>query len=300
MSDSRWLRLVDIVRRELSAADARVEIGGQPPEDPRVVHCDLSEQTRIVVVFSEAPPDRGDVVERLRGIVEAFPGIAASIVHRASTPPAQAASSLLEEELQSLSSKTGAVMALIVDASSPVIWACSEPLPEGFEDVRDAERFTTLAGQAALVGAELPSLLVGTGESANDSEVPAEVPEVLAHAVRSIRAQCPDVSKETWRHYALAARALSEARHVRFEAAATGEPVPDMVQEAGFGFLERPFAAIYRLLLVFDKPFTELATRGAVVRALPWIERLVLSLPPTDPGTAAGQVVRLRARQSKK
>lgn len=299
MADTRWLRLIDIVRRELSAADARVEIGGQPPDDPRIVHCELSEGARIVAVFAEPPADRHAATERLQTVVDTFPGITASIVHRASTPPAPSASSLLDEELQSLCSKTGAVVALIVDASSPVIWACSEELPEGFDDIHGAVRFTTLAGQAVLAGTDLPSLLGATGESANDSELPPDVPEVLAHAIRTTRAQCPDMTRDAWQLYGLAARAITEARGVKYDAPVAGEPAPDMVQEAEFGWLARPFATIYRLLLVFRSPFSELATRGAVLRALPWIERLVRSLPPTDPGTAAGQVVRLRGRRPK-
>jgi hypothetical protein len=294
MADMRWLRLVDVVRRQMSAVDARVEVGGQPPGDPRAVFCPLSDHVRVVAILADPPADRDEAVARLRSIVESFHGIASSIVQRVSIPPAPSASSLLDEELQALCARTGAVVALIYDASSPVIWASSEALPDGFEDVQGAVRFTTLAGQAAMAGVDLPSLLDTTGTAANDAALPASVPDVLAHAVRATRAQCPDVTRERWRRYALAARAISEARHVKFDAVAAGEAPADMVQQEQFGWLTRPFAAIYRLLLVFDKPYSELATRGAVVRALPWIERLVLSLPPTDPGTAAGQVVRMR------
>ncbi len=294
MADTRWLRLVDVVRRQMSAVDARVEVGGRPPDDPRAVFYALSDDVRVVTIFAVPPADRDEAVARLRAIVDSFQGIASSVVQRASTPPAQSASSLLDEELQALCAKTGAVVAMIYDASSPVIWASSETLPDGFEDVHGAVRFTTLAGQAAMAGVDLPSLLDTAGTAANDAALRASVPDVLAHAVRATRAQCPDVTRERWRRYALAARAITEARHVRFDVVAPGGTPADMVQQEQFGWLTRPFAAIYRLLLVFDKPYSELATRGAVVRALPWIERLVLSLPPTDPGTAAGQVVRMR------
>ena len=296
VSESRWLRLVDIVRRELSAFDARVEIGGQTPDDPRLVHCHFSESARIVAVFEEPPADHAALTERLRAIVDSFPGITASIVQLASTPLPPASSSMLEDELLTLCTKAGALTALVLDASSPMIWASSELVPEGLDDVQAALRLATVEAQARLAGFELFELLAADEPSAVDPG--REVPDAVLRAVHGLQSGSPGLPKDIWRRFVLAARAIAASRHVRFDGTA-GDAAIDMGQEAGFGWLIRPFASIYRVVLVFDHKFTELAARGALVRALPWIERLVLSLPPTDPGTAAGQVVRLRGRPKK-
>ena len=39
---------------------------------------------------------------------------------------------------------------------------------------------------------------------------------------------------------------------------------------------------------MFDGPFSELHAEAATLKALPMIERLVLALPPIDPGPRGG------------
>jgi hypothetical protein len=45
---------------------------------------------------------------------------------------------------------------------------------------------------------------------------------------------------------------------------------------------------------VFDGPFSELHAEGALIHALPAIERLVTSLPPRDPAAGGAKVAVLR------
>lgn len=58
--------------------------------------------------------------------------------------------------------------------------------------------------------------------------------------------------------------------------------------------LARPFAGLYVLALLFRDPLSEPIALGAVLHAVGFIERLVLALPPIDPGPGA-KVVRLRS-----
>jgi hypothetical protein len=55
-------------------------------------------------------------------------------------------------------------------------------------------------------------------------------------------------------------------------------------------------ATQYQLVLVFDDTYSPLHAEGNVQRALPHIERLLLSLPPVDPvsgGASGAKVIRL-------
>ena len=60
----------------------------------------------------------------------------------------------------------------------------------------------------------------------------------------------------------------------------------------GVEALVRPFAGIYVLALLFRDPLSEPIALGAVLHAVGFVERLVLALPPIDPGPGA-KVVRL-------
>jgi hypothetical protein len=63
--------------------------------------------------------------------------------------------------------------------------------------------------------------------------------------------------------------------------------------EEDLGYLVRPFAGVYRLLLVFPGAFSELVAEGHALHAASQIERLVLALPPVDPPPGGGKVLRL-------
>lgn len=67
--------------------------------------------------------------------------------------------------------------------------------------------------------------------------------------------------------------------------------------EGGVEALVRPFAGLYVLTLLFRDPLSEPIALGAIVHAVGLIERLVLALPPIDPGPGA-KVIRLHAKPS--
>jgi hypothetical protein len=60
--------------------------------------------------------------------------------------------------------------------------------------------------------------------------------------------------------------------------------------------LARPFAGLYYIALAFDGDISEPTALGAMVHAMPIIERLVLALPPVDPPPGGAKVVRMPAR----
>jgi hypothetical protein len=60
----------------------------------------------------------------------------------------------------------------------------------------------------------------------------------------------------------------------------------------------RPFAGLYVLSLVCQGAISEPVAVGALLHALPLIERLVLALPPVDPSPGGAKIMRMPLRKS--
>jgi hypothetical protein len=60
--------------------------------------------------------------------------------------------------------------------------------------------------------------------------------------------------------------------------------------------LARPFAGVYILALAFDGVESELSAMGAILHAMPLVEKLVLALPPVDPPPEGGKLMRMPTR----
>jgi hypothetical protein len=227
------LGFLELVQRELGGVDARAEFGGQEPSDPKVVWHSPEPGFRIIVLFEAAPQDPEMAVRRLTTLTDTF--LHSSDLPRAGRDAARATELHLDDALRELSERAGAVAAVVVDETSPVLWGSSLPR-EGAPSV-----------DALVFAAAHPDL------SASDGA------RVTGRALAAVRAN----------------------------------PKEHLVQKPGFGFVSRPFATIYHLVLSFAGPLSELQADGAMVRALPHIERLVLALPPVDPPTPGGRVLRL-------
>ena len=130
------MRLLELVVRELDAADARLEIGGRPPTDERTLWVDVDPPRRLVAVFDEAPADPADKRERLTALAAAFYD-AASQGQRGSVPPPSVGSvkAALRLELETIADKVDARAAFVFDGSSPVVWAAH---PEAVGESVDA------------------------------------------------------------------------------------------------------------------------------------------------------------------
>ncbi len=117
--------------------------------------------------------------------------------------------------------------------------------------------------------------------------VDSKTARLLTREAERIR-QASRRSIAAWRHHLLTARAIAAVRRDG------DEPYQrEAIRGESFGYLARAFANIYRLLLVYEGPFSELHAEAALVHALPHIERLVLALPPVEP-PPGGERVRLR------
>jgi hypothetical protein len=252
-------RLLNLVRRELGAADARfLPPGEEPRDDQHHVSCRLADGRGVEARFEEAPPDREAKQRRLEMLAGTFDTVVdEGAVSRRSRPPASVS---LHDELVAICTRTGALNAIVIDANSPVVWAAA--YPDG------------VVAQPPLASsprvAEAP---------ANDEGLAQGAPAVLSRrAVHDVRG---------WSELG----ALRKGKHMR-----KIEP-GDGAEHASL--LAHSFASIYIVLVVFDAPFDELRAERAVVEALPRIERLVLALPPLDPDPTdkAGAIAIRRPRR---
>ncbi len=276
------LRLLEVVKRELGADDARLELGGREPADG-LLWCVLPDHDhRLVVVFDE-PPEAS--LDALRGRLELLIRGFKFTLDRPSTPPRPMMEPrrALDDALDVVATQTGARTALVVDESSPMIWGHSARGPEDMHDARQAAEALTMADASNI---DLAKELAGE---------PSELPEELARAFVDVRAAATGVERteEEWRD---ALRWFAGVTSLRgMLEGHEGERTRLAVHDPDLGFLARGFGGIYWLVLIFeDGNFSELHVEAAMIHASGWIERLVERLPPVDPGGKGGRVVSLR------
>lgn len=268
MGDEAALRLLDLVRQKLDAVDARIEIGGSPPNGRQTVSIALNPHRRVVAVFGGDPP--ADAASRLAALVDAF---AAS----ADAPQSDGLAALsrrtlpteIDAELNGLSVRAKAVFAVLIDASSPVVWGRSHPdLPEEID--------------AMLAVADA----VGDGDPAELSNEPARWPTVLReHAGKD---------HESGRRLLMAALGVGAARDVAEEEPTAVGSMHKTVRVGSYTFMIRSLGGVYLLIIGFEGGFSEPQAEGVLQRGHSEIERLIVKLPPTDPPPRPGRVVSLR------
>lgn len=224
----------------------------------------------------------------------------------------------LSRFLQLVERELGGARARIeLSLHAPEEGALSAPLPNGFRVVviGHAPAASEL-GHARLL-ALVESFLGGVDDAAfpvaHESPRPVAVAltEALALLARQARAESAwvidDSTPEIWGgslpHAGLDVdAALREAEPST--APSTLDPALQralraIAERRGGGSAEGPtiarrFAGIYELVLVFEGAYSELHAEAAIVRGLPWIERLVTSLPPRDPAGKGAKVAVLR------
>ncbi len=296
MRDQPWLRLLDLVCHKVGAVDARLEIGGQDPTDPRLVFSTLEEGRRLVAVFDREPEERAAIEQKLALLVEGFRGT----IQPPSEPPGGRYAAALHRELDlalaQLGERTGAETVWIIDYQSPVIWGGSEPRSESLDlDLllltarADQMLSTTKLTWAELLAAPEPASLERLREAGligmalraihDEHEVLRTLAEDggLAAAARRLRS----------------ARALAE---IRARAMRDHSMVRSELRGPNIQCFAHSIAGQYQLVLVFDETYSPLHAEGNVQRALPHIERLLLSLPPVDPmsgGARGAKVLRM-------
>jgi hypothetical protein len=126
--DARLERLLGLVRQELGANDARIELGGEAPNDDRLVTASLGEPAvRVVAVFSAPVVERAAAESRLSALVSGFRDtVGQSVASLAGLAfPQDSARTRLDAELTHLATRSGAARTVVFDLGSPVIWGAS-------------------------------------------------------------------------------------------------------------------------------------------------------------------------------
>jgi hypothetical protein len=292
MRQSAMLRFLELLQAELGADDARAELGGQDPTDPRLLFTLIPGGFRVVAIYAEPPSEREHKQHKLEELSRGFGHTLSQGSVPAPPPsPADTAQKRLDTALEALRTRTGAVEVVIVDRQSPVLWGAADP--SRHEDdvseltqIGDAlhallESGVDLDAICALEPADLESRL-------RDLAVESGPAALLGRAVQ-------EHDDTALRHYLLTA--LSIARAIKESGAS--HAVRFTHHSVQFGYMVRAFANIYLMVLVFEGAFSELYVESAAIHALPAIEQLMLALPPREPPPAAGRgrVIRMRKRR---
>jgi hypothetical protein len=288
------LRFLDLVRKELDAQDTRAELGGLDPDDERLLWARVAGGFRIVAVFDAPPADRDEKQAHLDHLVAGF---SQTLTQTALPTPANALpetpAKRLDEALEALRARTGAVGVVIVDGHSPVMWGASDPERHN-DDVGDLVKTGDAIRALLAADVDLDAICALRGPDAarrlRELSVRGEALSLLARVLEG--------SDDTAvRHDLLICLAVARTRHE----VSSPTPTPNsrwVHHDVQFGYLVRGFANIYLLVLVFEGAFSELYVESAVVHTLPAIEQMLLALPPLDPGPGAkrGRVIPLRGR----
>lgn len=287
------LRLLDVVKRELGADDVRAEIGGRDPVEPHLVWGRLGHGWRVVAVFDRAPADAGDKRKRLAALLTPFDEVAQQVAAPRSGALAAAKQMELDEELDALAERAGARAALVFDERSPVLWGSSAPRAPGWDlDAMDRVRHLARDLQPAEIDpAEWLAGHAPTPATLRAAGIDETMVQRWSHRVQRLADLEPEWTAPDWREAIQIAVAVAAAR-----AQCRGGRAPERVAEHAdaWGVFAKGFAQIYLLALVYDGPYSELHAEGPVVRALPHIETLVLSLPPVEPPPRGAKVIALR------
>jgi hypothetical protein len=265
MSNDPLERLIGLVRRELGADDVRVLEGSRPAvAAPNVIHADLADGRRLAVAFASAPAAREALVRRLDMLLLTF---AQSIEddHGVRRGPRASVVQALHEQLGAVATRAQAVDAVVIDANSPVVWGSAASARPVRHDLGNVELMDVSHHQIVESGRPVDGSPPEDGAARTTPQT--ETAALTRRAVHDIRA-LPALAE------------IPKGRHLMH-----------MVREADFGCVARSFAGIYVLIVVYDGPFDELRAERTVGDDLPRIERLVLALPPLDPGPTPNEGV---------
>lgn len=269
-------RFLELCAREMEADDVRAEPAGTIPPSDTVLVAPLGTQNDVVVRFATPPADMEARRRRLEMLATAF----ASAVDDGVKRPRPGRRSL-RRELEALAKRSDALDAIVIDAHSPIVWAAAGPMASPMANVFPLNP-EAMKRVEAIHESHRNLIAMLDQEAANEQDG--------GDRASATPAPSPHVASK------LSLRAVAEVRAL--PATATlhrGGHLAHTVRGESYGLVARSFAAIYVLVLVFDKPFDEIRVERTLRDGLPMIERLVLALPPMDPEPAApGGVIALR------
>lgn len=269
-------RFLELVRREMEATEVTVVPAGPAVADPGVLTSAFGKDEMIVVRFDTPPEDREAKGRRLEMLSIAF-----QTAREGETPKKRISARSLRDELRALAARANALDALVIDAHSPVVWGAvlgvrAKPGAQVIPlSAKGRER-------VELVQESHRDLIAALGVNDDDTEDDGHISQPP-----------PDTSSPLSEKAVEAVRGLPILAQLH-----RGAHLAQAERSEGLGWIARSFAAIYVLILVFDKAFDEIRAERALRDGLPIVERLVLALPPLDPEPApkAG-VISLRMRR---
>ncbi len=294
--ESPFARFSALVKRELGADDVRIlDAASVPSGATNVLFASLMGGRHVAVTFAATPENPPALLRRLEILVRTFAQALeeqpnTDTPHRPSRPPVSLS---LHDELRALAQRARAVDAVVLDAHSPVVWGSAlsrsprTDIPDE-EVVPALERLEESRRELLRVIHEMsPDAHGGTQDVEAFVPIPAPSADVLVDFDDEL--DPPLVSQ----------RAVREVRELpELPALRKGRPIVHVVREDDFGYVARSFAGIYLVVLVFEAPFDELRAERALTESLLKIERLVLALPPLDPGPApSANVIAFRRRR---
>lgn len=260
-------RFLSLVVRELGARDARIELGGSPDEG--AIWAPLQDDFRVVVLFDEGTFDHDEKRTKLEALVASFSGIVAGLALPHPRGDHEVVARTLADVLDHLVFRARAETAWVIDESSPEIWGSSEPGGSPL-DVDDALFIARLEAQLRAIGVPL------------EGSEPLEAGLIRDRATGRLSANDANTLVRDVEHLAAFPPGVREPRTLRALRAVASVRDPSLASPEASSYV-RAFATIYRLVLVFDGPLSELHAEAAVIRTLPLVEQLVTSLPPRKP-----------------
>ncbi len=283
-------RALGLICKKVGCRDARLEIGGQPPDGPDSVVAITPSGFRLVAVFDAPPEDRASVALRLRQLASSFFETSVPTPVAREDAEYHLAQRRLDDELCALSGRIGASGSTVIDLQSPVIWGCSE----GRHPDEDVDVLLSVAELEQLARERGIDLAVVSGLREDDRASALSIFEgedrsrlerlVSRMAARPLRARQTQL---------IHARALYQVRKALRAQNRDESSFRKLYHSETLGYFARSFAGIYILVAYFPGAFSELRVEGAALHALPLIERHVLGLPPVDPSPPGGRVVKL-------
>lgn len=273
------IRLLELARRELCATDSFLRIGGESPTDERCVEHPLRPGCHWVVTMPQAPTDRAAIAQRMAELAKAFDGTvgeALAEVEHLGLSNVPGDPQALGRVLAALRDTTGALAALVIDRQSPMVWGSSEPEL----GLTDQPRLIEVA--EVLMRPSVPS----AQEFAKTEPPRGPEPAELARARRALR-DAAQGREHGPRDLAVIGRAL-----LRLRDWASADAFAPQGDQPGAAFKE--IIGLYRVVLVFEQPFSPLKIEGVLRRAAPIIERHIVELPPLEPTPKGARVLPLR------
>ena len=266
MSDEKILRMLEVVRRKLAAQDARMEIGGHPPESDHEVWAPVGHgHRRLVAFFDEPPADRQAAHDLLVLMAETFVDIAVSDEHHDGADEGHPTGAL-DDELAGLCQRADARAAVVIDSSTPVAWGASH---------------TELAGTGAV---DRMLRVIDALERAGTFDMSAAIEKLKGADAQLIERVVADLGSEAQARYVLCARAVRIVRQRLAKAPSLTGSLRQLVRDGDLMLFARGLGGVYALVLAFDgQAFSEPHVEGVVRRTLHHLERLIAALPPIDP-----------------